>query len=79
MATIKLGAFSGMVPAIDDRLLPVNNASFAQNAWLYSGAVSAFNRPKTVYTATTTTIGKVYRIPNQFTDAQHIQDSIWLE
>lgn len=79
MATIKLGAFSGMVPAIDDRLLPVNNASFAQNAWLYSGAVSSFNRPKTVYTATTSTIGKVYRIPNQFTDAQHIQDSIWLE
>jgi hypothetical protein len=79
MATIKLSAFSGMVPAIDDRLLPVNNASFAQNAWLYSGAISAFNRPKTVYTAASTTIGKVYRIPNQFTDAEHIQDSIWLE
>lgn len=79
MAAIKLSTFSGIIPAIDERLLPPNNAAFAQNAWLYSGAISAFNRPKPVYTAASNNTGKVYRIPNQFTDADHIQDSIWME
>lgn len=79
MATIKIETFSGMLPAMDDRLLPPNNAAFAQNAWLYSGAISAFNRPEFAYNASTPNIAKVYRIPNNFTDAEHIKDSIWME
>ena len=41
---IKLTAFGGMVPAVDERLLPENGAAQADNVWLYSGALEGITR-----------------------------------
>lgn len=79
MVAFKLQNFGGMIPAVDDRLLPQDAAALAQNTWLYSGALQGMHLPKTVHTLTNPVARKVYRIPIQYYDKDHINDSYWLE
>jgi len=79
MPAIKLDRFSGMVPAVDDRILPPVVASFARNAWLYSGAITGFHTPQNIHTCASPSIGSVYRIPRSYLDADHIRDAAWME
>ena len=79
MVAVKVSAFGGMVPATDDRLLPDQAATLSQNAWLYNGQLVGMVSPKFVRNMTNPTYGKVYRIPNNYYDAEHIEDATWME
>ncbi len=68
-----------MVPAVDDRLLPDTAAARAENTWLYSGAVVGINEPRALLTLTSAAIGKVFRIPNNLIDSEHLDDSTWMQ
>lgn len=78
MGAFKLNVFGGMVPAVDDRLLPDTAAAHSENTWLYKGRLSGIPQP-TLVRACTEGTSKVFRIPNGLPDAAHIDDSTWLE
>lgn len=67
-----------MIPALDPRLLPENNAAQTENVWLHSGAVGGAHTPVEV---TTLAVGtrKAFRIPKEYYDKEHIPDSYWVE
>lgn len=77
MATIKISRFQGMIPALNDTVLPDNNAAHARNAFLYSGAIQGFHEFKPL---TTVVAGQrtVFRFPNDYLDAEHLADAKWL-
>lgn len=77
MSTIKISQFQGMVPALNDTVLPDNNAAFARNAFLYSGAIQGFQEFKTL-TSVSTGQRMVFRFPNLYLDADHLSDADWL-
>jgi hypothetical protein len=79
MVALKLQNFGGMIPAVDDRLLPQDQAALSQNAWLYHGTIEGLPEPYPIYTASNAATSKVYRIPKQYYDKSHISDSYWLE
>lgn len=79
MVAVRISPFGGMVPAVDDGLLAPINAALAQDTWTYSGAVVGLPERKTIYTLDNPQATKVYRVPNNYTDAIHLSDSTWLE
>lgn len=79
MVALKLSNFGGMIPAMDPLLLPDNQAALSQNAWMYTGTLEGFRQPVQVRTLTNPLAKKVYRIPIQYYDKEHIPDSYWLE
>lgn len=78
MVAARISPFGGMVPAVDDRLLPDINGALAQNTWLYGGTAVGMAAPKLLKTLQAST-AKVYRIPNNYTDSLHLNDSVWME
>ena len=78
MPAAKINAFGGMIPAIDDRLLPDQQAAFAENVWLYSGAAIGLRSPSYICDLTAGT-QMVYRIPNNYTDSIHLSDAVFME
>lgn len=79
MVALTLQNFGGMIPAADDRLLPDNHATLAQNTWLVSGAVEGIRKPTQVYTLGNVNAVKAFRIPKQYYSKQYMADSYWLE
>lgn len=79
MVALKLSSFGGMVPAVDPYLLPENQAELSQNTWMYSGAIEGMHTPKVVHTLISPTAKRVFRIPVEYYDKDHIQDSYWME
>lgn len=79
MVAVRISPFGGMVPAVDDSLLAPINAALAQDTWTYSGSVVGLPMRKLLYTLVDPNKTKVYRIPNNYTDALHLSDSTWLE
>jgi hypothetical protein len=79
MVAVKVNAFGGMVPITDDRLLPDQAATLSQNAWLYSGQLAGMVSPQLVRPMTNADYGKAFRIPNNYYDAEHIDDATWME
>ena len=79
MVAIKLTAFGGTIPVTDDRLLPDNMAADAENAWLYSGLLEGYRTPKLLHTCALANVKRVYRIPKNLVDQDHMADSYWLE
>jgi hypothetical protein len=78
MTAFKLDTFGGMVPAIDDRLLNTHAAAHSENTWMYSGRISGLPQA-TLLRANTAGTSKVFRLPTNLVDADHISDSVWLE
>lgn len=79
MVAVRISPFGGMVPAVDDGLLAPTNAAYTKNAWVYSGAVVGLPMRKSLYTLDNPDSGRVYRVPNNYVDAIHMSDSMWLE
>jgi hypothetical protein len=79
MVSVRIKGFGGMVPAIDDRLLPDNQAARSEDAWLNSGALIGLPQMTLLHTCTTPSTGKVYRLPASYTSAQTFDDSTWME
>jgi hypothetical protein len=79
MVAIRIKGFGGMLPAIDDRLLPDYQATQAEDSWLYSGALIGLPAPVEVHPCDATGTGKVYRLPASY-DAPGVFDtSTWME
>lgn len=78
-AALKIDAFGGMQPAVDDRLLPDRAAALAQNTYLVQGRLRGMNTPTFVRNLTDAAAVKVFRIPTSYTDSVHILYSTWLE
>jgi len=79
MVAARISPFGGMVPAVDDSLLAPINAAFAEDTWTYSGSVVGLPVRKVLRSLTNVNATKVYRVPNNYTDALHLSDSLWLE
>lgn len=79
MPATKVNRFGGMVPAIDPTMLPDQAAAYAENTWLYTGVLDAIPKPTLLRSCSLTETGKVFRIPNNYTDATHLLDAIWME
>ncbi len=79
MVALSLSNFGGMIPAVDSRLLPDNQADLSQNAWVYSGALEGFRATTPVHTLANPAAKKAFRIPIEYYDNEHIVDSYWLE
>lgn len=81
MATIMIADFAGMLPLRDPILLPDVNAQFAENTWLYEGAVRGFRQENFVYALKYADTQQVYRIPiTQTTIPDYTPTgSIWME
>jgi hypothetical protein len=79
MAAIKIKAFGGMIPAVDDRLLTDSQAARAENVWVYDGSLIGLPTLKAIHTCDQVSTAKVYRIPFSYGDALTFDDSIWLE
>jgi len=79
MPTIKIGTFGGMLPAIDENLLPDTAAVYAENSFLYSGALRPLPKSKELHTLAAPGSGFVYRIPKIYEDADYLYDSYWME
>jgi hypothetical protein len=76
---LRVDTFGGMLPARDDRLLPEHSAALAQNTYLYSGQLRGMYQMTDLHTLVSASAVKVFRIPNNFSDAKHFSDSTWLE
>jgi len=79
MPAVKLSSFGGMTPAVDSRLLSDNMAASAENVWLYAGTLEGIREPKVIHAGLSSTTKRVFRIPKEYVDKDHIQDSYWLE
>jgi hypothetical protein len=79
MAVVKIMGFGGMIPATDDRLLPETAAALSQNCYLYTGQLTGMVSPKFIRNMTNLNFGKTFRLPKNYYDAEHIEDSYWME
>ena len=79
MVAIRVDTFGGMVPAVDDRLLPDRAASEASDVWLYTGRLEPMHTPETLYTCASASITSVYRLPDDARSAQNLPVATWME
>lgn len=79
MAAIKLASFGGMVPAVDERLLPDNAAAYSKNTWLYTGDLEGFRQPRFIRNLVSSTAKRVFRIPLDPMEKTNYNNSNWLE
>lgn len=77
MVATRVNVFGGMIPAMDDRLLPDTAAAFTENAWLYSGRLQGIPKARELHDPGAN-YGKVYRIPATYEKPDHLFDSTWL-
>lgn len=77
MVATKLQTFGGMIPALDEQLLPDTQAAYSENAWVYSGKLNGMHVPRQLYTCASPSTAKVFRIP--YSLPSNVQDSKWVE
>lgn len=63
MGATKLDQFGGMLPAWDDRLIPAGQAALSKDAYLFSGALVGWRKPKLLRTLLNSAATFVYRVP----------------
>jgi hypothetical protein len=78
MVATKILNFGGMIPALDDTLLPDNAATLAQNTWVRDGTLLGLFAPTQVHTCGGTT-RKVFRIPLSENQPYNYSDSFYME
>lgn len=61
--SFKFEQFGGMLPAWDDTLIPPGQASDAENAYLYTGGLAGWRKPKLLYTLQGSASKFAYRLP----------------
>lgn len=79
MVAVSVKSFGGMIPAIDDRLLPDTAAALSQDAWTYAGTVFGFPEVKELHSLVNPAAVTVYRIPELYENAAYLYGSTWLE
>lgn len=78
MSAIKLQAFGGMIPAVDNRLLPDDASADAKNVWFYNGSIEGLRSPRLVFVPQPST-RTVFRVPKDAPGLNSIENSFWLE
>lgn len=63
MGATKLDQFGGMLPAWDDRLIPAGQAALSKDAYLFSGALVGWRKPKLLRSLLNSAATFVYRLP----------------
>ncbi len=61
--SFKLEQFGGMLPAWDVTIIPPKQAAFAENTYLFTGALAGWRKPKLLYTLLSGTSKFAYRLP----------------
>ena len=79
MGVLKFDQFGGQIPLIDDRLLPLQNAAYSENAFLQSGRLEPLAADISVHTLVNPLARTVFRVPIAGTGIENIVDSYWLE
>lgn len=70
--------FGGMLPIMDERLLPDSNGQEAVNTWLYAGSLLGMRTPQRIVTVAPTTRA-VFRVPKGSSAIAFVEESWWLE
>lgn len=76
---IAITTFGGEIPAVDDRLLPENQASEAVNAWLFSGRVEPVHALVPLHVMRNPAARSWFRRPKGSSSIDYMADSDWLE
>ena len=76
---IPITIFGGMIPAMDDLLLPDSAAALSENTFLYSGTLASIPIPKELHTLTTPSKARVYRLPKSYDNSDYLYESKWME
>lgn len=79
MGALRFDRFGGQIPAIDDQLLPMENAAYAENAFLQSGTLEPLAADIAIHTLVNPLARFVFRIPILSPGIDNIVDSYWLE
>ena len=79
MVAIKLQQFQGMIPAIDDKLLPNNASAWAINTWLLDGKATGMRDPRLVHVLKDPNARSVQRVPKDYNNPATLDDTFWLE
>ncbi len=80
MSAIKLSSFGGMIPAMDQDLIPGSAAALCYNVWLYDGTIQPLREQTLLHTLVDPIARRVYRLPNNGDYARRaMADSDWLE
>jgi hypothetical protein len=78
MASWRVAGFGGMIPALDDRLLPDTGAMLAENCILKAGTIVPLPKPVVVASLAAST-SYAYRLPASYADAAFFPNSTWME
>lgn len=79
MSIVTLKSFGGMLPAINDRLLPEQQAAYAVNTYLYNGTLIGWRQPKLLFNLLSVTTRMAYRIPADESNRKITAPAYWLE
>lgn len=79
MVAAAVKAFGGMVPIVDDRLLPDTAATYSENCYLYSGVLQGFPEVKRLHDFDDPATSAVFRLPESYDNAGYLYGGFWME
>jgi hypothetical protein len=79
VVALKFDKFGGQIPAIDERLLPEENAAFAKDAFLQAGRLEPLAADVEIHTLVDPLARFAFRIPIDNPGIENMTDSYWLE
>ena len=79
MARFRMENFGGEIPAIDNRLMPDNQAAVSVNTWLLSGRVEPLPALVPIHTCVNPAARSVFRLPIATPSVDNMVNSYWLE
>lgn len=74
-----MNGFAGMIPKLDNRILPDKASAQATNTYFYNGKLEGMVEATFLRTLSDPSAVFAYRIPLGVTDMAHAADSLWLE
>lgn len=79
MGALKFDKFGGQIPALDDQLLPMENAAYTENAFLQAGTLEPLSADVDIHTLVDPLARYAFRVPFNSPSVDNIRDSYWLE
>src|SRR5580765_2685276 len=71
--------FGGEIPAVDNRLMPENQAALAENTWLLTGRLEPLHALVMLHTMVDPNARSFFRLPIGSSAVDNMVDSYWLE
>ncbi len=79
MVAISVKNFGGMIPAVESHLLPMDNADYTNNCYLYSGSLKGFPATKILHTFVDPNAATAFRLPASYANADDMYGAFWFE